>query len=192
MTNLSPQPHVEIAIRPISATDTVTLAGLHAASWRDAYRGLLRDDYLDSNAAADRLAVWTERMQNVQPSHYGFIAEAGHTAVGFVFLLGAVDPLWGTLVDNLHVLPSFKGQGTGRQLMIAGTRETIERHPNEGVHLWVFEENHQARRFYARLGGRDAERAIVEVPGGGSQPAVRVVWTSPAILLERSNVRGAR
>ena len=178
---------MEITIRPIVVTDAITLARLHAASWQDAYRGLLRDEYLDSDVAADRLAVWTERMQNVQPSHYGFIAKAGYTPVGFVFLHGAVDPFWGTLVDNLHVLPSFKGQGAGRLLMAAATRETIQRHPDEGVYLWVFEENHQARAFYARLGGRDAERAIVDVAGGGSQPVVRVVWTSPASLLEASS-----
>ena len=181
--------HVLITVRPIVAADAVALAGLHTASWRDAYRGLLRDEYLDSSAAADRLAVWSERMQNLEPSHYGFIAEAGDTPVGFVFLYGASDPLWGTLVDNLHVLPSFKGQGTGRQLMRAATRETMQRHPDDGVHLWVFEGNYQARGFYARLGGRDAERAIVEVAGGGSQPAVRVVWTNPASLLDASSRR---
>lgn len=31
---------------------------MHAASWRDAYRGVLRDAYLDSEVIADRNAVW--------------------------------------------------------------------------------------------------------------------------------------
>ena len=35
----------EIAIRPIVAADAITVADLHATSWRDAYRGMLRDEY---------------------------------------------------------------------------------------------------------------------------------------------------
>jgi GNAT superfamily N-acetyltransferase len=170
-------------VRPLVKADATTLARLHAASWRNAYRGLLRDEYLDSIADADRLAVWAARMDHPQPTDFGFIAEADAACAGFVFLRGVDDAAWGTLVDNLHVLPAFKGQGIGRLLMEAAARETIRRHPDHGVFLWVFEANHHARRFYARLGGRDAERQVVDAPGGGALPAWRVVWPSPAHLL---------
>jgi GNAT superfamily N-acetyltransferase len=172
-----------MTIRPVGQADAATLARLHATSWRDAYRGLLRDEYLDSLVEIDRLAVWTGRLENLQPAHYGFIAETGGTAVGFVFLHGAEDAAWGTLLDNLHVVPGFTRQGIGRVLMETAARETVRRHPNDGVYLWVFEANHQARRFYARLGGRDVERAVVEAPGGGARPAWRVAWHRPELLL---------
>jgi GNAT superfamily N-acetyltransferase len=180
-----------ITIRPIEPGDILALADLHTASWRDAYRGLLSNDYLDSHAAADRLSVWTTRLAHLPPSHYGFIADAGQMPVGFVFLQGAEDAVWGTLVDNLHVVPSFKGQGIGRLLMDAAARETVHRHSAAGVYLWVFEGNQGARRFYARLGGHDAERVLVEAPGGGTLPAWRVVWKSPADLLRASGRRDA-
>ena len=178
-------------IRTIEPTDVRTLANIHTASWRDAYRGLLSDDYLDFLAAADRLAVWTARMAERSPAHYGFIAEVGDTPVGFVFLHGAADAIWGTLIDNLHVLPSFKGQSIGRLLMDIAARETMHRHSGDGMFLWVFEENHQARRFYAKLGGQDVERVLVDVPGGGKRPACRVAWKSPADLLCASSREGA-
>ena len=47
----------EIAIRPIVATDGATVADLHTASWRSAYRGMLRDDYLDGDIATERRQV---------------------------------------------------------------------------------------------------------------------------------------
>ena len=36
-----------ITLRSVTASDAHLLAELHIASWRVAYRGLLRDEYLD-------------------------------------------------------------------------------------------------------------------------------------------------
>ena len=151
---------VPITTRPITSSDARLLATMHVASWRDAYRGLLSDNYLDGGAAADRVSVWTERMRDPDPACFGFVAELNGEAIGFVFLHGAHDVYWGTLLDNLHVLPGHKGRGVGRVLIEIAARETILRHPDERVYLWVFEQNSGARRFYARLGGHEAERVV--------------------------------
>lgn len=178
----------EIAIRPIVAADAVTVADLHAVSWRSAYRGMLRNEYLDGDIATERRAVWTGRLGAPIDASYGFIAEAETGPVGFVYMLGR-DDAWGTLVDNLHVLPGLKGRGIGRRLLEAAALETRRRYPREGVHLFVFEANVAARRFYASVGGREVERAAVEPPGGGSQVHWRVVWDDADRLL--ASVRSA-
>ena len=173
----------EITIRPIVAADAVTVADLHATSWRDAYRGMLRDEYLDADVAGDRRRVWASRLGDRVDSEFGFIAEAAGEAVGFVFLCGRADDTWGTLVDNLHVLPGLKGRGIGRRLLEAAANETQRRFPDDGIYLFVFEANAAARRFYASVGGREVERAAVEPPGGGSQVHWRVVWDNAERLL---------
>ena len=180
----------EIAIRPIVAADAITVADLHATSWRDAYRGMLRDEYLDADVAGDRRRVWTSRLGDRVHSEFGFIAEAAGDAVGFVFLCGRADDAWGTLVDNLHVSPGLKGRGIGRRLLEAAANETQRRFPDDGIYLFVFEANAAARRFYASVGGREVERAAVEPPGGGSQVHWRVVWDNAERLL--AYVRSAR
>ena len=177
---------MRIVTRPIAETDADIVAALHAASWRDSYRGMLSDAYLDSDVVADRRAVWDQRLQQLHPSHFGFVAELAGKPVGFVFLKGLLDPKWGTLLDNIHVLPGLKGQGIGRVLMEVAVRETSRRYPSDGIYLWVFEQNAPARRFYARLGGKEVERVIIEPPGGGSIPEWRVVWDSPHSLLSRT------
>ena len=166
----------EIAIRPIVAADAVTVADLHAVSWRSAYRGMLRDEYLDGDIATERRQVWTGRLGALADANFGFIAEAETGPVGFVYMLGRADDAWGTLIDNLHVMPGHKGRGIGRLLLEAAALETGRRHPGERVHLFVFEANVAARRFYASVGGREVERGLVEPPGGGSQVHWRVVW----------------
>jgi GNAT superfamily N-acetyltransferase len=178
----------EITTRPIVGDDATTVADLHTASWRSAYRGMLRDEYLDGDITTERRAVWAQRLGTPMDAHYGFIAESEAGPVGFVFLLGGADPTWGTLVDNLHVVPGQKGRGIGRLLLEIAAQESRRRFPDERVHLYVFEQNFAARRFYASVGGREVERGIVEPPGGGSQVHWRVAWDDPSHLL--ASVRG--
>ncbi len=173
----------EITIRPIGPADIAAVADLHATSWRSAYRGMLRDEYLDADVAADRLRAWTARLAHPIDSQFGFLAESEAGPAGFVFMLGREDATWGTLVDNLHVLPGLKGRGIGRRLLEAAAHETGRRYPGERVFLFVFDQNLAARRFYASIGGREVERGIVEPPGGGSQVHWRVAWDDAAHLL---------
>ena len=172
-----------ITIRPIVAADAAAVADLHATSWRSAYRGMLRDEYLDGDISAERRRAWATRLDAPIDTNYGFLAEAEAGPVGFVFLLGGFDNTWGTLVDNLHVLPAHKGRGVGRQLLEAAAIETRLRSPDERVHLFVYEANVAARRFYASIGGREVERGTVDAPGGGSQIHLRVAWDDAAHLL---------
>jgi ribosomal protein S18 acetylase RimI-like enzyme len=173
----------EITIRPIVAADAATVADLHTASWRSAYRGMLRDAYLDGDIATERRQAWAQRLGTPADANYGFIAESKAGPIGFVFLLGREDATWGTLVDNLHVLPGHKGLGIGRRLLEAAAHETGRRYPGERVHLFVFEKNLDARRFYAGVGGQEVERGVVEPPGGGSEVHWRVAWDDAAHLL---------
>ena len=174
-----------ITMRPIVAADAAAVAELHATSWRDAYRGMLRDAYLDADVVGERLRTWAERLAAPTDTQFGFLAEIAGEPVGFVFLYGRADAAWGTLVDNLHVRPGLKGRGIGRRLLEAAARETQLRFPHDPVYLFVYEANVAARRFYAGVGGREVERAAVEPPGGGSQIHWRVVWDDAESMLAR-------
>jgi GNAT superfamily N-acetyltransferase len=170
------------ALRPVTASDARLIAELHIESWRVAYRGLLRDDYLDGPIEPERLAVWTGRLESPPPDHFGFVAEQDGQPAGFAYLFGRHDPRWGTLLDNLHVRPSLRGGGLGARLLEASARETARRYPGEPLHLFVYERNAPARGFYARMGGREVERQVKEQPGGGLLADWRVVWDDPAQL----------
>ena len=56
------------------------------------------------------------------------------------------------------------------------------------MYLWVLEQNNAAQAFYAAQGGRSAERAFVQSPGGlpgrlnGSPAKLRYVWPDAARL----------
>ena len=96
--------------------------------------------------------------------------------VGFVCVVRDADPEWGPLLDNLHVKPAFKGLGIGRELLGAAREWTALVAPGRPMHLWVIEDNTNARRFYEAVGGVVAERQIVDFTAGIATPALRYVW----------------
>ena len=173
-----------ITLRLMTATDADGVATLHATSWRSAYRGMLTDEFLDHGVVADRLAVWRERLQGAATApSFGVVAEddAGDL-IGFAYVLPGHDPIWGTLVDNLHVHPEHKGGGLGRRLLQAVARELGPDH-TQPVFLWVLDANEPAKRFYARLGAEFAEQSIAPPFGGVALPEWRCVWRDPSRLL---------
>ena len=175
------------ALRPMTPADADAIAALHATSWRSAYRGLLTDDYLDNGVDADRQTVWRERLQGPATAPaFGIVAEdAAGQMIGFTYVLPGHDPVWGTLVDNLHVHPGHKGGGIGRRLLQAVARQLGPEH-TQPVFLWVLDGNEPAKRFYARMGAEFAEQSMTDPFGGVSLPEWRCVGRRPSALLDHA------
>jgi GNAT superfamily N-acetyltransferase len=160
--------------------DAESIARLHAESWRSAYRGMYSDEYLDGNVVEDRLNVWKQRFASPADNQYVLLAVENDDLLGFVCAYGNSDARWGTLADNLHVLPGHQGRGIGRRLLAASAVWSREHYPDALFHLWVLDGNAKARRFYDLLGGRAADSKISVPPGGGSILGWRYVWQGPA------------
>jgi len=176
-----------VQLRAATSNDAEAIAQLHAESWRTAYRGIYRDEYLDSDVADDRLHVWTGRFASPSDNQFVMLATEGEDLLGFVCAYGKHDVRWGTLIDNLHVRPGQQGRGIGRQLLAAGAAWSRERYPEAPLHLWVLDGNTKARHFYERLGAEPHESAVNEPPGGGSAIGWRYVWPSPEVLLAHAS-----
>lgn len=169
-------------IRPALASDAELIARLHAESWRQTYRGMYPDEFLDGDVVPNRLAVWKDRLREERADQGVFVAEDQGSLLGFVCAYGNADARWGSLIDNLHVRPDRKGGGIGTQLIRAVAAWLGVRHGNSGVFLWVLEANAPARGFYERLGAFHAETVVMETPGGGVARSCRYVWSIPRAL----------
>jgi len=171
-----------IEYRLAGPSDAEAIASLHARSWRENYRGSLLDSYLDGDLPGERLRVWRERLDRPPANQLVRVAAEGSDLVGFVCAYGAHDARWGSLVDNLHVSGAFKRHGIGSSLMrqagawLAGSYAELE------VHLLVLEVNAPARRFYERLGGRNAGVSTMEGHGGSVVRSCRYTWPRPERL----------
>jgi ribosomal protein S18 acetylase RimI-like enzyme len=170
-------------LRPATVDDVDAIAGLHADSWRRNYRGALADAYLDGDVVTDRLAVWSERLAQPQPTDRTVVADDAGALVGFAYTILDDDPTWGALLDNLHVQHGLKGTGLGTRLMAATAAAVVEHDPQQGLYLWVLVQNTAAQAFYDTRGGQRGDPASFEPPGGGTTVCLRYAWPDPSTLL---------
>ena len=165
--------------------DAVAIATIHADSWRVAYRGALRDEFLDGDVVQDRLRVWRERLAAPAANQLVVAAEEGHRLVGFACAYGREDERWGTLLDNIHVRREQHRRGTGRKLLSQVAAWCGTNHADAGLYLWVLEQNGAARRFYEHLGASDREGDVWVPPGGGQVKRRRYAWSGVELAAAR-------
>ena len=184
MSDLDP-----VRYRRAQSSDAPAIAALHADSWRHHYRGAYSDTFLDGDVAADRLEVWTRRLEELATPTNTIVAEADSVIVGFAHTILDEDPKWGTLLENLHVAHDWKCRGVGTQLVATGVQDLLERRAVAGLYLWVLEQNTAAQAFYEARGGTCVERSFAPPPGGeprrlvGAPRRLRYVWPDPSELL---------
>lgn len=148
-------------LRPLEPGDCDELGRVHMAIWRDAYAGVMPDDYLaglSDERCADSWRVVANRPASAPGRTIVVVDEGGHLA-GF----GSAGPSrddeppteWELYAVNLT--PGARATGVADRLLdeLLGDRDAT---------LWVVEQNARARAFYARHGfvdegGRDTHPA---------------------------------
>ncbi len=166
-----------MTLRAAQPGDAPAIAMLHANSWRSAYRGILGDEFLDGVLDENRRAVWASRLcDEPQGNQIILVDEDAGQIHGFACAFIDADPEWGTLLDNLHVVPDLKGQGLGRRLMAAIAAAVLQAASKPMLHLWAYEKNLAARRFYERLGGVVTASEEEPTPDGARATVVCYFW----------------
>ena len=162
------------AVRPAVLPDAPAIAAVHVATWRDAYAGLLPDDFLAGLVVEEWAERWRGRFSATVPGIFTLVFESDERVRGFVS--GGPDRHGypGGEVFAIYVDPQCQGLGAGRQLLSAGVRCLAEAGFSEAS-LWVLAGNRPARGFYEAHGwradgtekawtyDRDAGRSVQEV-----------------------------
>jgi ribosomal protein S18 acetylase RimI-like enzyme len=177
-----------LLFRPADVADAEPIAALHADSWRRHYRGAYADAFLVGDVEADRRGVWTDRLSRRAGTGRTVISTCGRTLVGFAHTVLAEDPMWGALLDNLHVAHGHQRRGIGARLVQLSANIIVGETPGSGLYLWVLEQNTAGQSFYQALGGRCVGTAGVQPPGGdprrltGSPIKLRYAWADASVL----------
>ncbi|MGI9452622.1 MAG: GNAT family N-acetyltransferase [Geminicoccaceae bacterium] len=157
-----------IIIRDAERSEFPTLAALQIRSWRNVYRGIMPDGYLDNEIDGDLNARWAA----LRPSGDDLVLVADDGRIrGFITVWCKPDPF----IDNLHVEPGERSKGVGSRLMRATAQRLLESGYNR-VSLHVAAKNRRASAFYRKLGGRFGDVESVHQQFGGAVEAIEVVW----------------
>lgn len=164
-------------LRPAVAKDAPVIAAIHVASWRDAYAELLDADYLRGPIEEERLGLWIGRLSDPAPGQIVQVAEGEDgVVIGFVCAFCNADAKWGSIIDNLHVVPKLRGHGIGERLFRSAASLVEQESASGGLFLWVFRANTAALRFYQRLGGKVVGEDASRIPAANGKPALPVHW----------------
>ena len=144
-------------IRRARQSDLRDIASIHIESWKDAYAGVLPEEFLGGKIDRVFDLYWQEIV--IQEEDIVLVAEE-KSILGFIAVWCRPDPF----IDNLHVTVSHRSKQVGSALMRAGAKELIQQ-GHQTAYLWVFEANTMAIRFYERLGGLKKEKALKSVFG---------------------------
>lgn len=171
-----------MVFREANSTDWLAIATLHAQSWQQHYKGILSDTYLEKEVLEERKSLWKERMETSDSKRYILLVEEDNELIGLACTYLEKDPVYGALLDNLHVATKKQGFGLGRHLIQASAQWVSEQQPDSAFYLWVFEQNEKAIAFYERMGGKIVERKEEKTFGGSVAMICRVVWAIPLTL----------
>ncbi|PSW22046.1 GNAT family N-acetyltransferase [Photobacterium sanctipauli] len=170
-------------ITPATINDAENIAHLHATSWQGIYQGLLNSDYLKDGVFSERGELWQTRFTSPQPNQRVYIATLNNQLCGFICIYLDQDKAWGTLIENLHVNPSFKGQGIGRTLLHHAAKQASAQANIDGMYLEVLAGNTSAQAFYQYLGAYEAKAQQWQAPEGSTVDEFVYRWDSITTLL---------
>ena len=161
-------------IRYAEETDSLCLHRIHAASWRQAYTGIIPFRSLQAMIGR-RDSCWWSR--TIKSGAAILVCSFGGNIVGYATLgrnrTGSL-PVDGELYE-LYLDPTFQGVGLGRRLFNAARKNLLSEGPR-GFAVWTLADNDRAMAFYRSLGGRDVAEGD-ETFGGKSLSKVAFLWT---------------
>jgi len=144
-----------LIVRRAEPQDAPAVARVHVASWRQAYRGLLPQEYLDSLSVETRTTTWAKAFSQLpDQTSTTLVGELDGQIVGFACVGASRDndadtataELWGLYLDPEHWRAGHGHTLHTEALDVARTSGAA------AATLWVLTTNQRARHFYERHG----------------------------------------
>ncbi|MBR7617864.1 GNAT family N-acetyltransferase [Phenylobacterium sp. 20VBR1] len=168
-------------IFPAGPDDAQALAQVHVTSWRETYRGLLPDSFLDRMSVPVNARRFSKSL--VTPSEHEITLAAAdrHGLVGYLAGGPSRTRVAGEAeVTTLYVLRPHQGYDLGRRLLTAAARVFADQGA-KSLMISVLRDNIPARGFYEHLGG-EADAPRKEPGPGGLMYEVSYRWADIGVL----------
>ena len=169
----------EFVIVPAGPGDAASLAEVHVRAWRETYRGLLPELYLERMSNTQHAQRWRRQLTRARLGEVVLAAEGRHGVVGYC--AGAIVGGTEAEVFTLYLVKAAQGLGLGRRLLEM-TARGLAAQGAKSLRLWVLNGNDAAMAFYDHLGGVP----VSERPSPGWSGALREIayrWSDIEILI---------
>lgn len=153
---------MEIIIRQAKFNDIDVIAKIKVTGWQNAYTEIIDEKYLASMSVSKQIKVI-----NNYPLETIFIAEKDGEVVAFCRFYDYDKPVYEDKeidceIREIYVKPDIKRQGVGSKLFTY-TMDYFRLKGKKKLYLGVFKENHNARKFYEKMGGSVQDEGDMEL-----------------------------
>ena len=168
-------------IFPAGPDDAWALAETHVAAWRESYRGLIADAYLDRMSVPLHARRFTRALTEPGEHDATLAAADREGLVGYVAGGPSRTRRPGEAeVQTLYVRRAVQHAGLGRRLLTAAARVFADQGARS-LMVSTLRDNMPARGFYEHLGGQ-AESPRPEPGPGGVVYEVSYLWPAIRVL----------
>ena len=137
----------QMIIRRATQEDVRQIAEILVEDWQAAYRGIIGSDFLDSMSVEQRY------QRELQRYRIYTVAACGDEILGFAWNEMINDEAADCEIVALYVRYARRRGGTGRALFQNAT-DSFRASGRKRMIVWCLSGNHEARRFYERMGGK--------------------------------------
>ncbi|MEK7953001.1 GNAT family N-acetyltransferase [Luteolibacter soli] len=145
--------------------DGKRIAEIQIAGWKEGYRRILPDDFLDGLNPESRVPVWERFIRDKKGVM--LVARSGSELTGFCHLISSRDEDGNGVAEiaAIYIDPDRWRSGCGKLLFAAAVASAVQQ-GFTAMTLWVLAENSRGRGFYEAMGMRaDGAGKTVERPG---------------------------
>lgn len=165
-----------ITIRKATLEDAPAVATVHVTAWREAYHGIISDDFLANLSIQRRTEFWVNTLSDpAHIFHHAYVAEMNGQVVGFAGYGVPQEKESGFDGElfSIYILQTAHKQGVGR-LLVNQVVKALRDFGWNSMMVWVLKDN-PARGFYERLGGEYLYGKQIEI-GGEALMEVSYGW----------------
>ncbi|UCF93837.1 MAG: GNAT family N-acetyltransferase [Desulfobacterales bacterium] len=169
-------------IRPAKLKDAHEIARVYVRTWRDTYRNIVPDGYLDAMAIPEVERSFLQELQDDQT--FSFIAQEGGEKGVVGFVTGGFerkrDWIYSGEIYTLYVLKNYQRRGIGLQLVCA-LAEQLNRFDIYAMMVWVLKQN-PYRQFYEKINGIFLRSQRIPFAGTALE-AIAYGWINTDLIL---------
>lgn len=148
-----------IEIKRAAPQDAIIISRIYAATWKEAYIGMVPQEYLDQLPEThwvDSFHEWIRLDRFRADILYQDALPIGAVAYGRT--PEKMSAGWGE-IQSLYVLPAYQKMGFGK-ILIEYAMQELKKLEYKHCYVWVLDENQNARDFYHHLGFKMTEETI--------------------------------
>lgn len=159
-------------IRRARIGDEQNIAKLIIHTWKDAYRGIVPDDFLAALTTDKHEQLFKEQIKKAEATIFVLENDSGNI-IGMVSGGKDRSNAFDCEIVALYILPEYQKKGYGRQLF----KNIIKDHRANNHHsmiIWTFKEN-KDQKFYEKLGSSIQKTGMHRI-GDKEIPIIGYIW----------------